>query len=271
MTRTEDRLAGIEAALPPLAATVVWLEEALTFPSPAAYGAWLLEQPGLAGPLDRVPAQACANASLVHRGEPWGAVFSACRVAERDSVSLVVLVLELNAAAQRTIEIGTLRLGWLAADLRALRLESQLDERRSSSPGRTRGRSISDRWHAWARHVESHLTETYALEAARLQLERQFLAGHATLFAEVATAVEKLRVDSESLADAGISILDGASNRTLARRLMAELNVDALRAAGRAQAPGRAAKLLASVRIEALQLSGEFSAARAEARNFVDV
>jgi hypothetical protein len=61
MTRNEDRLAGIEAALSPLAATIAWLEEALPFPSPAAYGAWLLEQPGLAGPLGRVSAQACAN------------------------------------------------------------------------------------------------------------------------------------------------------------------------------------------------------------------
>ena len=265
MTRNEDRLASIEAALPPLAATLLWLEEALPFPSPAAYVAWLLEQPGLAGPLDRVPAQAVANAARVHRGEPWGAVFDACRVAERDAVSLVTLVLELNAEAQRAIEIGKLRLGWLVAEWRVLLLESKPDDRRSPSPGRTRGSSSSDGWNAWVGKVASHLTEIYALEAARLQLEREHLAGHATLFAGVATAVEELRVASECLAEAGLDDLELRSSRTLARRLTAELNVDTLRAAGRSQAPGRAAEVLALVRVEALSITGDLHAARAVA------
>ena len=47
----ERRLAKLEGALSPKAATLLWLEEAQQFRSLPAYVAWLIDQPISASPL----------------------------------------------------------------------------------------------------------------------------------------------------------------------------------------------------------------------------
>ena len=70
----ERRLAKLEGALSPKAATLLWLEEAHQFDSLPAYVAWLIDQPISVAPLDRVPALARAGALEAMRGQPREAV-----------------------------------------------------------------------------------------------------------------------------------------------------------------------------------------------------
>ena len=60
----ERRLAKLESALSPKAATLLWLAEAHQFGSLPAYVDWLIDQPISVAPLQRVPEQARAAALL---------------------------------------------------------------------------------------------------------------------------------------------------------------------------------------------------------------
>ena len=105
----ERRLAKLEGALSPKAATLLWLEEAQQFRSLPAYVNWLIDQPISAAPLERVPEQAWAAAVESMRGQPREAVQEASRGAVRDGLFLVELVLRLNAVAEETIRMEGLR------------------------------------------------------------------------------------------------------------------------------------------------------------------
>ena len=75
----ERRLAKLEGALSPKAATLLWLGEAQQFRSLPAYVAWPIDQPISAAPLERVPEQARAAAVESMRGQPREAVQEASR------------------------------------------------------------------------------------------------------------------------------------------------------------------------------------------------
>jgi hypothetical protein len=127
----ERRLAKLEGALSPKAATLLWLAEAHEFGSLPAYVAWLVDQPISAAPLERVPAQARAAAVEALRGQPRELMRQAAHQAIRDGVFLVELVLKLNVAAEETIRIGALRYAALFWEMRALTAEAELARRRS--------------------------------------------------------------------------------------------------------------------------------------------
>jgi hypothetical protein len=99
----ERRLAKLEGALSPKAATLLWLAEAQEFGSLPAYVAWLIDQPISAAPLERVPAQARAAAIEAMRGQPREAVREAAYQAVRDAIFGVELVLRLNLAVSALV------------------------------------------------------------------------------------------------------------------------------------------------------------------------
>src|SRR5450759_3236808 len=71
------RLAKLEGALSPKAATLLWLTEAHGFGSLEAYVDWLVDQPADAAPFWRVPEQAEHAVRAAMRGEPRSAVEAA--------------------------------------------------------------------------------------------------------------------------------------------------------------------------------------------------
>ena len=142
----ERRLAKLEGALSPKAATLLWLEEAQQFPSLPAYVDWLIEQPISAAPLERVPAQARAAAVEALRGQPRAAVREAAHQAIRDAIFLVELVLRLNSVAEETVRIEGLRYAALFWEMRALAAEAELARGREHPDA---DHTIAERWQAW--------------------------------------------------------------------------------------------------------------------------
>ena len=168
----ERRLATLEGALSPQAATWLWLVEAHAFGSLPAYVSWLVEQPVSAAPLARVPAQAAAAARLASKGQAREAIAAAMRQATRDAIFLVELVIALNAAAKATTRREGLRYAACFWQLRALSLEAN---GRPSSPRQAATRRLIARWQAWRASVETWLTDLYAAAEARALLERRYL------------------------------------------------------------------------------------------------
>lgn len=194
------RLAKLEDALPPKAGTLLWLAEAHGFGSLDAYVGWLIDQPRSAAPLHRVPAQAEAATRAALRGEPHDVVARAVRDAVRDAIFLVELVLTLNRSAEETIRLESLRHAALAWELRARRAEAWFDANGTS--GRPRGTSARW-WREWRAAVASWVNDLAVAEAARVQLERRYLDGHASLFPDLAADWQRLREQAERLAALG--------------------------------------------------------------------
>jgi len=180
---TARRLATLEGALSPKAATLLWLAEAHRFGSFPAYVAWLIDQPISAAPLERVPAQAKAAVLEGMRGQPREVVREAAHGAVRDAIFLVELVLKLNVAAEETIRTEGLRYAALFWEMRALNAEAQLEGARMSR-GRQGGRDT--RWTAWRVTAASLVDRLYAIEEARAHLERHYLEGTPTLYRDLA-------------------------------------------------------------------------------------
>ena len=165
----ERRLAKLEGALSPKAATLLWLAEAQQFGSLHAYVAWLIDQPISVAPLERVPAQARAAALEVMRGQPREAVREAAHQAVRDAIFLVELVLKLNVVAEETIKVEGLRYAALFWEMLAISAEATL-ARRSRSRADRSGSNLAERWQAWYAATVALLTGIYAAEEARLLL-----------------------------------------------------------------------------------------------------
>jgi hypothetical protein len=256
----ERRLAKLEGALSPKAATLLWLAEAHEFGSLPAYVAWLVDQPISAAPLERVPAQARAAAVEALRGQPRELMRQAAHQAIRDGVFLVELVLKLNVAAEETIRIGALRYAALFWEMRALTAEAELARRSRSCAGRS-ALNLVERWQAWCTASAALLTRTYAAEEARLLLERRYLDGHPALFLDAIDDWRQLQERAERLASLGGALPPlWAGRRRVPRSAEIEppgLDLDALRAAARTQAPTVAAPLVDEARATALDVLGD--------------
>jgi hypothetical protein len=256
----ERRLAKLEGALSPKAATLLWLAEAHQFGSLPAYVDWLIDQPISAAPLERVPAQARAAAVGALRGQPREAVREAAHQAIRDAVFLVELVLRLNSVATETIRIEGLRYAALFWAMRALGAEAELARRNRSRADRSAA-SLVERWQAWCTATAALLTGLYAAEEARALLERRYLDGRPTLFPDAIADWERLRESAERLAGLGEALrllMDG--RRRAPRSAEIEplgLDLDALRSGARTTAPAVAARLIDEARAATLDVLGD--------------
>jgi hypothetical protein len=256
----ERRLAKLEGALSPKAATLLWLAEAHHFGSLPAYVAWLIDQPISAAPLERVPAQARAAALEAMRGQPREAVQEAAHQAVRDAIFLVELVLKLNAAAEETIRIDALRYAVLFWEIRAISAEAELARRSRSHAGRS-VEKLMERWQGWCVASAAVLTGVYAAEEARLLLERRYLDGHPALFPDVIEDWQRLREPAERLASLGGTLPPLMDGRRRAHRSAnvepSDRDLDALRARVLREAPTLAVQLVDDARAAALDVLGD--------------
>jgi hypothetical protein len=256
----ERRLAKLEGALSPKAATLLWLTEAHQFGSLPAYVDWLIDQPISAAPLERVPAQARAAAVEAMRGQPLEVAREAGHQATRDATFLVELVLRLNSAATETIRIEELRYAALFWEMRAISAEAQLARRNRSRADRSAS-SLVERWHAWCTASAALLTGLYAAQEARALLERRYLDSHPALFPDAIADWERLRESAERLASLGGDLRPLTGGRRRAPRSAEieppDLGLDALGAAARTTAPAVAARLVEEARAAALDILGD--------------
>jgi len=256
----ERRLAKLEGALSPKAATLLWLEEAHEFRSLPAYVDWLIDQPISAAPLERVPQQARAAAIEALRGQPREAVREAAHGAVRDAIFLVELVLKLNLAAEETVRIEGLRYAVFFWEMRAISAEAALARRSRSRADRQRS-NVVERWQTWCTASAALLTGIYAAEEARLFLEGRYFDGRPALFPDVIEDWQPLRERAERLAGLGDALPPLPVGRRRASR-SAEiepppLDLDSLRAVTRTQAATVAARLVDEARAAALDVLGD--------------
>lgn len=251
----ERRLAKLESALSPKAATLLWLAEAQQFGSLRAYADWLIDQPISVAPFERVPTQARASAFEAMRGQPREAAREAAHQAVRDATFLVELILKVNVAAEETIRVVGLRYAALFWEMRAISAEMQLEDAGRSR--RTGARHIARRT-AWRLSVASLIGSICAADEARVQLERRYFDRAPTLFPDLITDWLRLCEHTERLADLGDLVpvaaprVDGARGR---RR--PQTDVSQLRAAARDRALEEAASLVDAARAAALDALGD--------------
>jgi hypothetical protein len=256
----ERRLAKLESALSPKAATLLWLEEAHQFRSLPAYVAWLIDQPISVAPLERVPVQARAATVEAMRGQPREAVREAAHRAVRNAIFGVELVLKLNVAAEEAMRLSRLRYAALFWEMRAISAEAQLE---TAGPSRAKDGRRTPRWAAWQAAVGSLIGSLYAAEEARARLERRYLEGTSTLFHDLAADWQALREKGEQLAGLGDleCVTAGRVEGGRRRRRRAEIDLRRLRAAALYHAPEEAAALVDAARAAALDALGDTAGA----------
>ena len=258
----ERRLAKLEGALSPKAATLLWLAEAQEFGSLPAYVDWLLDQPISVAPLERVPAQARAGAVEALRGQPRDVVREAGRDAVRDAIFLLELVLRLNAVAEETIRMEGLRYAIFFWEMRALTAEAALARRSRSRVARSTS-SLAEHWQAWCEGSTGLLIGIYAAEEARLLLERRYLDGHPALFPEAVEDWARLLEQAERLVGLGDAFRPLMVGTPRLRGVAAGIDLDALRARARALAATLVGRLLTDARAATLDILGDTDAATA--------
>jgi hypothetical protein len=255
----ERRLAKLEGALSPKAATLLWLAEAHECRSLPAYVDWLIDQPISAAPLERVPEQARGAAVEALRGQPREVVRDAAHQAVRDAIFGVELVLRLNSVAEETIRIEDLRYAAFFWEMRAISAEATLARRNRSRADR-QGSSLEERWQAWCSATAALLSGIYAAEEARALLERRYLDGHPALFPDVIADWGRLRESAERLASLGGALPPlPVGRRRVPRSAVIEppdLDLDVLRSGARAQAPAVASRLVDEARAATLDALG---------------
>jgi len=260
----ERRLAKLEGALSPKAATLLWLEEAHEFGSLPAYVDWLIDQPISAAPLERVPEQARAAAVEALRRQSREVVREAAHQAIREAIFLVELVLKLNVAAEEAVRFEGIRYAALFWEMRAIIAETELARRSRSHAGRSAS-DLAERWQAWCTATVALLTGIYAVEEARLLLERRYFDGHPALFPDSITYWERLQESAERLASLGAALPPLPVGRRRAPRSAevehSGLDLDALRVGARTQAIAVAARVDDEARAATLDVVGD-SAAR---------
>jgi hypothetical protein len=255
----ERRLAKLEAALSPKAATLLWLAEAQQFGSLPAYVAWLIDQPISTAPLERVPGKARAAALEAMRGQPREVVREAAHQAIRDAIFGVELVLKVNVAAEETIRIGGLRYAALFWEMRAIGAEAQPE---SAGPSRGTSAGRKARWTAWRLSVAGLVGSIYAAEEARAQLERRYLDGVPTPFPDLRAGWQRLRDDVVRLASLGDAVSVAAATADGGRRRgRPSIDPRRLRAAALDRAPDEAASLVDAARAASLDILGDTAGA----------
>jgi len=152
--RAKQRLDRLTAGLPPKEGTLLWLEEAHRLGSLTAYVRWLFDRPVLDAPLERIIDGATRAVRQAMRGVAIEMLVEAERRIERDAAFLFQVVLQLNAAAERSIHLGGARFGLLFWQQRAVGVEAPgdvFDDRcrlkgRWSAGGPTGGRRWRPSW-----------------------------------------------------------------------------------------------------------------------------
>jgi hypothetical protein len=252
----ERRLAKLEGALSPKAATLLWLAEAQQFGSLPAYVNWLIDQPVSAAPLERLPTQARAGVLEAMRGQPRESVREAAHQAVRDAIFLVELVLKINVAAEEAAQLLGLRHVALFWEMRAISAEALIEPNRL--PDGTRD-GLAGRWTAWRAKVASLIEDIYVAEEARIRLERRCLDGASTLFPDLIADWQRLRDRAERLTRLGdlVGVMAASVERGRHRPRRPQIDLRQIRAAALRRAPKATASLVDAARAATLGVLGD--------------
>jgi hypothetical protein len=247
------RLRALEGSLSPAQAVLCWLAEARGFGSFAEYAASTLEAPEGATPLERISERVERAVRRERRSESRATIAAAIAGALEDTLFRYELVLRLNAA---TIEQSER----LAPLLRAL--VATLDEPTANAPAlkpgiaeaRTVCSPITPRPRAWREQLGELVATVTIEEEARTLLERDYLAGADTLFADAAGSWRTLTGEIRQL-DAGTASERPQSGARTRRRGDSTRSRPTFSLARRAKA--RAGGIAADARLAALVMLGE--------------
>ena len=236
------RITALERTLSPTEATLAWLAEAHRCRTLSAYLEGLLDDPRRTGPLEGVTRQAVGSVTGRVARRYGESLDGARRIAARDAIFLVKLVLGLEDTLGTAIATGSLR--WLALDAQ---LDALVAEARCSERTAPPGRRVPDRRVAWRAMMAQWLTEAYALEEARRLLQWRYLGGTTALFPATAEGWERVLLAYERLVE-----------RASASRAIAggDIDVPALRGAARNRARAVAASLVSDARLATLDYLG---------------
>jgi hypothetical protein len=256
------RLAKLEGALSPRAAVLLWLAEAHAFPTLPAYASSLLGRPDAELPPKVIGARVEAAARVELRGLSPEAIKEEVRKRLRNALFLLELVLKINLETLARVELEELRLAVFTYQARCLQLEAEIPEYRDFPYG---GRSLAERWGEWREDATAFIGGLYAAEEARLLLERRDLESRACLFPELASEWESLLERAEGLAGVyGLMSAEPGQEATKRGSRQARsglIDLDAVRAAARAEAPARAADLTEQARCATLDILDDGNAA----------
>jgi hypothetical protein len=236
------RTAALERTLSPTEATLLWLADAHRCRTLPAYLDQLIDDPRGTGPLDSVARHAVGSVTGRVARRYGESLDGARRIAARDAIFLVELVLGLEDTLETAIATGSLR--WLALDAQ---LDALVAEARFSGQTTAPGRRVPDRRAAWRGMTSQWLTEAYALDEARRLLEWRYLRGTTALFPATAEGWDGLLLAYEGLGERA-SARGGTAG--------GDIDVPALRRAARDRARAVAATIVSDARLATLEYLG---------------
>ena len=191
----------------PTAVIVAWLEEVHAFGSLIDYARWLEGQPPTYRPFRRMVLQVEAAARSRGRGRTAAERDAAVASARRELDVRLALVVELNEAAAFELHDASLEVAGLAAT--AAHVLTGLDP--------AAGPELAERFRGLRRRlpgaIASWTVTLLASQVARRRLERRFLGGHESLFADLVGQEKELLDDAWQLVEAA---------REVAREVAAE-------------------------------------------------
>jgi hypothetical protein len=205
MRTVERRLAQVEAALTPTELVVRWLADAQTYDDFTTYTRSLVQTEPPTFPLDCLAHEAEAAARQQTRGLPREEAQAAIRQAIVGTVFRVQLVLQIYILAQEFLDREALIQAALSAHLAlAIEADDRHSERATLPIAKCRDLLVG------------RVSELHAMEAARLEVERRYLNGIATLFSARQRAWDVQRTESERGALIAIRLaeFDGAEPLT---------------------------------------------------------
>jgi hypothetical protein len=186
MTTADRRLDKVDASLSPTELVLRWLAEAHAYDDFTAYTRSLVEVEPPTFPLDRLAHEAETSARQQARGLPREEAQALVRKAIVETVFRVQLVLQIYILAQEFLDREALIQAALSAQLAlAIEADDRNSERATLPIARFRDLLIG------------RVSELHAMEAARLEVERRYLDGVATLFPAGQRAWDIQRTESE--------------------------------------------------------------------------
>ncbi len=290
MSYTKRRISGIQAALTPKQAVILWMGEAQRFPGLAECARFLLGQPLSAYPLDRLPAQVTRAVREAMKGHPRREVEIAVVQAVRDVQFLFRLHHEANAKLYDEQRAYRALAGLLGSQLQGLLLRQDLarvvgpavaclaaedahplDRGKGTSRAARRGhgahpeamdadRTVSAGMGKWRQRVEGFLKELYAVRGAVSLISERYFDGHGSLFRDAKEGLDQTIEGVEALAHAFNDIL-AAEAEGLPGPGPGRFDLDALRQASAEAAAALAAILVDLAKARALAALGEPEAA----------
>jgi hypothetical protein len=171
----EKRIEKIQSSLTPKQVAILWLDEVTTFPNLNSYVNYVASLSPGNFPMERLPQQVEQSVRLSMKGRPEKEIWPVVRMAVRDVVCLIHIVLNINyKLMSRQREYYFLRMAlshWLhnlvLKDISDLRYREKI------------------LWQNWVDDIEDSLKELYSLQNMIESISTSYFEGRPILFSEV--------------------------------------------------------------------------------------